>query len=470
VTKLKIRRPSGFRDGMRTYRIFVDGQETGKIRAGKAAEFEVTPGKHDIQIQLDWCRSPIFSVDIAENQTKSLECGSHGNFLIGLLEPEDYLWVRQENQPKIKVGSWTQFGVIIKAAPLTVTILAILVVVYALELLYSVGPVAALSPNIQTLIALGGLYHPGVTQSGQWYRLFTSVMLHASPIHLLFNGYALLIAGVILENYIGRIWLLVVFMLGGLGGSLMSLAINGPNLVSIGASGAIVALFATALICSFRMSADSKRKHLQYYLLQILFFALVPVLTIHDGGHIDIAAHLGGMITGALIGTLLLLIWRKDQKTPGMMRVATALALIGTIGYAYAAVPASMEYRIYENWPKLMSNAEMPKSNAEVFTKSAELIKEYPRDPRALLYEAISYDKNNQPDKSEQDLRKALREKDVLNINFRPNFTLHLEAVLALILQEEGKNDQAMQMAKPLCSDADGDPIRDVLSKENLCG
>lgn len=469
MTKLKIKRPSGFRDGLRAYRIFIDGKETGKIRAGKSAEFEVAPGKHDIQIHVDWCKSPVFNVDVAENQTKTLECGSHGNFLIGLLDSGNYLWIRSEGRPETKVSGWAKLGIIIKAAPLTTSILAILVLVYVLELSFSVGPVVALSPNIQTLIAFGGLYHPGVTQSGQWYRLFTSVMLHASPIHLLFNGYALLIAGVILEKSIGRLWLLVVFMLGGIGGSLMSLAIDGPNLVSIGASGAIVALFATALICSFRMPADSSRKNFQLYLLQILFFALVPVVTVHEEGHIDIAAHLGGMITGGLIGLLLLFVWKKDQRTPGMVRVATALALIGVVGYTYAAIPASREYHVYENWPRLMSNDEMPKSNAELFAKSASLIKQYPRDPRALLYEAISYDQQKQPDKAEQDLRKALSENAVLNVNFRPVFTLHLRAVLALILDEEGKTDQALPMAKPLCSEDDGDPIRHALVQASLC-
>jgi rhomboid protease GluP len=62
-------------------------------------------------------------------------------------------------------------------------------------------------------------------------------------------------AGYVLENLAGRAWLVALFVMGGLGGSAISVALNPITLTSVGASGAIMALFAVGLISSFRVSS-----------------------------------------------------------------------------------------------------------------------------------------------------------------------------------------------------------------------
>jgi rhomboid protease GluP len=84
----------------------------------------------------------------------------------------------------------------------------------------------------------------------------------------------------------------VLFLVGALGGSLMALVIDGPEIVSVGASGAIMGLFSSALVCSFHLPADDNRKRLQRSLLLVLVISLLP-LAQPIGIHIDIAGHLG---------------------------------------------------------------------------------------------------------------------------------------------------------------------------------
>ena len=126
----------------------------------------------------------------------------------------------------------------------TLGMLAVLVAGFVGELVFGVAPISGpLGPDIMTLVATGGLSRT-LVQSGEWWRFFTAAFLHGDLVHLIMNGVALLLAGWTLEPLIGRAWLLALFVLGALGGSAMSFAWNDPNVVSVGASGAIMGLLA----------------------------------------------------------------------------------------------------------------------------------------------------------------------------------------------------------------------------------
>lgn len=223
--------------------------------------------------------------------------------------------------------------------PVTMGILVVLAAAFLLELFAG----GWRSPDLDTLVAVGALSHPLVLQSQQWYRLLSSALLHVNPIHLVLNAYALFLAGSILENFVGRTWFFALFALGAVGGSLMSLVLNPPGIVSVGASGAIMALFAGCYVTSFRREEGESRKKLQSGLLQIGVLSLIPVLGI-GGGHIDIAGHLGGIVSGGLIGVFLLVTWDKVAGKPRFDGLARSLAAVGGVGFIYAAVCASLNY------------------------------------------------------------------------------------------------------------------------------
>src|SRR5205823_9844017 len=93
---------------------------------------------------------------------------------------------------------------------------------------------------------------PGLVANGEYYRLITAMFLHLSILHILFNGWALLIFGRFVEQTLGRVAFVVVFLVGGLCGSVARYLFSPPNVASAGASGAIVALFGAFIAYNFR--------------------------------------------------------------------------------------------------------------------------------------------------------------------------------------------------------------------------
>src|SRR5262249_20109629 len=136
----------------------------------------------------------------------------------------------------------------------TVALVALLAAVFVVEQLGKIGDKGSgpFGLDAPSLYALGGMNADAVVKKGEWYRLLTAALLHVDAFHLALNGLALGLAGWVLESLLGRAWFLGLFFLGALGGSLMGLAVNPPNMVSVGASGAVMGLLAAALVAAMR--------------------------------------------------------------------------------------------------------------------------------------------------------------------------------------------------------------------------
>jgi membrane associated rhomboid family serine protease len=131
---------------------------------------------------------------------------------------------------------------------------------------------------------------------GQWYRLLTSAFLPGPGglgfMDILFNMWALAIVGPGLEQLLGRVRFLAVYLLSAIGGGVMFYWIVPPNQPALGASGAIFGLFAAWFVVSRRLRLDSR--------------GIVALIAINLAfGFVDrnIAwqDHLGGLIVGAAI-------------------------------------------------------------------------------------------------------------------------------------------------------------------------
>lgn len=214
---------------------------------------------------------------------------------------------------------------------LTLALIALLIAVFAAEQLLAITPGdEGMSPSIETLMALGALNRTLVAEAGEWYRLFTAPLLHADIGHILCNGIALLLVGLFLERLIGRAWYLAVFLVGALGGSLLSLALDAPSVVSVGASGAIMALFAAGFTSSYHLPEGTQaRKRIQSRSLSVLVPSLLPLATGAGGDRIDYGAHIGGAVTGAAITGFLLLTWPPTHRLPRFRLAAGILSLVG---------------------------------------------------------------------------------------------------------------------------------------------
>jgi len=351
----------------------------------------------------------------------------------------------------------------------TCTLLALLAAVFAAELIYGIGPWSGpLAPAIRTLVALGGLNSSLVLQSGEWYRVLTAAFLHADAFHLLLNGVALYMAGYVLETLVGRAWFLALFVIGALGGSFLSLAINPANMVSVGASGAIMGLLAAAYVCSFRFRAGAERVQIQMGLLQVLVPSLIPIAVSRTGQHIDFAAHLGGALIGLAIGLIVLKTWREASPLPRFSGFAAAVSLAGFAAVALAIVPVRTHYDGYVLELQLMPDDQLPKTAAESKSRSADLVMRYPRDPRSRLYRATVLLEERNAAAAEQELRTGLNEERLLKTKFTPDLESRMRTMLALVLLDKGQAGEAKAVARPICGVA-RDAARETLGRYQLC-
>ncbi|HUH85085.1 MAG TPA: rhomboid family intramembrane serine protease [Stellaceae bacterium] len=345
-------------------------------------------------------------------------------------------------------------------------LLAVLAAVFGVELLCSAGDGGgSLEPSVATLIALGGLNGTLVFQDGEWYRLFAAPLLHGSLVHLALNGLALLIAGGLLERLVGRAWLLALFALGALGGSLMSLAINPPNVVSVGASGAIMGLLATGLVLSFGLPRGPQRTQVQLGMLQMLVPSLLPLAASVTGQHVDFGAHLGGTLAGAAAGLAMLIFWRKTSPLPPA--VGRVLAAAGLAAFAWAAVATAANYPSYA--AELIPSDQLAKGDAADGQALADLVAHYPRDPRGHFLRAESLLDAGDEKGAEQELRAALAQERTLSLQFKPELEWRLRTLLALLLADEGRTADAAETAEPVCAAAAPASMLVALANAHLC-
>lgn len=172
-----------------------------------------------------------------------------------------------------------------------------LILVWLLSgLLLGVGLV---DPTAEDLIDAGGLLRTMVITDGEYWRLITSMFQHAGIMHLLFNSYALLMLGLVLEPAIGSARLFTIFFFSGLMGAATSLAWH-SNIVSVGASGAIFGLFGFALVVVLNKRSRAAVPTADINgLVQSIALSLVYGMV---GKNIDNAAHLGGLLGGLILG------------------------------------------------------------------------------------------------------------------------------------------------------------------------
>ncbi len=348
---------------------------------------------------------------------------------------------------------------------LTTAIIAVLCAIFAAEIVFGVGPwTGILQPSIATLLAFGGIYRPLVMQ-GEWFRLFSGPLLHADATHLALNCVALYISGRILEGLVGRAWLGALFVIGAISGALFSLAFNPENLVSVGASGAVMALFAALLVLAFHFPKGADRTVLFTNSIYVLVASVVPVTS--SGGKVDIAAHAGGALGGLVIGALLLAIWRRDDAHPRFARVAGAIGLAGLAAFIFAFTPLPQNYRAGVVSAAMIPAGETPKDTTEWRAQALDLMAKYPRDPRPRYFRAVDLIEAKDMAAAERELRTGLAEQDFWRQTINPEFVKYMQVALAITMAGD-QLTEARAVAKPTCDWATGS-TRELLDENKLC-
>ncbi len=172
------------------------------------------------------------------------------------------------------------------------------------------GVGALTSVSTETGNLLGGTYKLALLD-GQVWRLVTAIFLHWSLLHLLVNMYSLFIVGTQVETFFGKVKYLIIFLVSGICGSLLSAVLSEPNIISGGASGAIFGLLGALLYFGY---------HYRTYLGGVVKSQILPIILINlgigfmPGLSIDNACHIGGLFGGYLLAMALGIDSKSDKR------------------------------------------------------------------------------------------------------------------------------------------------------------
>ncbi len=159
------------------------------------------------------------------------------------------------------------------------------------------------------LLTGGEFYNQGILDlvdvlyREEYGRVLSALFFHADIGHLFNNMLILFFLGAMLEREIGHIALAVLYFLSGIGGNLLSLWMKVQNMDmagSLGASGAIFGLDGVLLALVFFGNRNMETVTLK----RVLIMIALSLYSGFTGGNIDNAAHVGGLITGFLAGSV----------------------------------------------------------------------------------------------------------------------------------------------------------------------
>jgi membrane associated rhomboid family serine protease len=179
-----------------------------------------------------------------------------------------------------------------------------------------------------TFFQNGALYGPLVAR-GDWWRLVTSMFLHANYLHIGMNMYSLYFAGTILEQVIGRWRFLLLYLGAGIAGSAGALVWS-PTTPSLGASGAIFGVLGGLYVLE-------RRRHISTGGQIAGLIVLNLVITFVFSNYISVGAHVGGLIGGVILMFLLLQFRRSDALSlatgAGVIVLSVLIAYAKVRGY-----------------------------------------------------------------------------------------------------------------------------------------
>ncbi|MDR3679949.1 MAG: rhomboid family intramembrane serine protease [Flavipsychrobacter sp.] len=174
------------------------------------------------------------------------------------------------------------------------------IIVYCNALVFAVmllAGVSLLEPTAKSLFQWGGNLRPAILH-GDWWRLLTYMFLHSGGMHLLMNTIALLYIGMFLEPLLGKFRFAAAYLLTGVCAGLLSIAMH-PFSVGVGASGAIFGLYG---VFFSMLTTRHIQKTMKKTMLRSILFFIVFNLFAGIQGNIDNAAHIGGLVSGIVIG------------------------------------------------------------------------------------------------------------------------------------------------------------------------
>ena len=288
----------------------------------------------------------------------------------------------------------------------TISLLVLLGVIFLTQVGAARWPGSDISDlKVPDLVIFGAFNHDLVVIAGEWWRMLTAPLLHSGIAHVTLNGVALFFAGRFLEQHLGGVVLVGMLCIGAVAGSLVSLAVDDTGLVSMGASGGIMALIAAAALLCYTLPEAADTLSGRSLFLRILVPSLIPT---SDG--IDYAAHFGGAIMGGGVAGLLAG-WGWLERHVAVLR----WVLLGAV-IAYAAGALFGGIQLMRAAPGFDPDAvSMETKPAQALIGSDEtaaraLVVKYPGDPQARLILSVALYLADKPAEAEKEAIMGLRQ------------------------------------------------------------
>lgn len=156
--------------------------------------------------------------------------------------------------------------------------------------------------NASVLLDFGALNRIEVLYYNEYYRLITCAFLHGGLIHIAVNMYSLYIIGPQMEKIFGKVKYIVLYLLTAVSASILGLILNNNDYnVSVGASGAIFGILGAML----SVVIIERNRINRSVLVNIVVVILLNLFIGFNASNIDNFAHIGGLVGGVILGSVL---------------------------------------------------------------------------------------------------------------------------------------------------------------------
>ena len=214
-----------------------------------------------------------------------------------------------------------------KTPYVTYVLMAICAILYIMTSLFG-NNFLEQSPSV--LYDFGALVNFNMMRNNylELFRLISSIFLHGGLIHLLCNMYSLYVIGPQLESFFGKTKFIVIYILSGVIGNLLSMTFLQDNIVSVGASGAIFGLLGSLLYFGY---------HYRVYLSGVIRSQIIPLILLNLtigflSAGINNVAHIGGLIGGILI-TMTVGVKYKSSKADIINGIIMTIIFLSFLAY-----------------------------------------------------------------------------------------------------------------------------------------
>lgn len=186
--------------------------------------------------------------------------------------------------------------------------------------------VSGMGYDTYTLVKYGANFS-GLVRNGELYRLVTYMFLHAGIVHIGLNMYSLYIVGPRVEDFFGKWKYALIYFISGICGGLLSIGVT-PNVVSVGASGAIFGLFGALIYFGYNYRGYIGAM-IRSQIVPIVIYNLFMGLFIPG---IDMWGHVGGLIGGILTANMVGTIENKKYNISNIILLVVYMAFLIYLG------------------------------------------------------------------------------------------------------------------------------------------